>query len=102
MGLAVKGKVREIGDQKDRGEEEGCEHGCTMLLDAAGSDVDEADEESNGAEGVEDCVEQGQRAKVGAGDVEWCVEVYEVANKRARSGADDNDCRDDAGWGAQV
>ena len=58
VSLAVEGEVGEIGDQEDRGEEKGSEHRCSVLLDAAGADEDEAGDQRDGAAGVKHGVEQ--------------------------------------------
>ncbi len=54
VGLAVEGEVGQVGDQEDGREEESGEHRRSMLGDAPGADVTEADEQSHGAAGVED------------------------------------------------
>lgn len=102
VGFAVQGEVGEVGDEEDSGKKERREHGCAMLWDAARADEDEAGDQRDGAEGVEDGVEQRQRPEVSASDVKRRMEVDEIADERAGSGADEDDGGDDAWWSAEI
>ena len=81
MGLAVKIEVDEVGDKEDRREEEGGEHRRAVLRDAAGADEAVAEDQRDGREGVEDCVDQRERAELSSGDVGGGVKVDEPADE---------------------
>jgi hypothetical protein len=70
--------------------------------DTTAADIDEADDQRDGAKGVQHGVEQGQGTKVRAGDIERRMKVDEIADQGAGQGADDDDGRDDRWRRAKV
>ncbi len=102
MGLAMKIEIDEVGDKEDRREEECGEHRRAVLCDAAGADEAVSEDQRDGREGVEDCVDQRERAQLSSCDVGRGVKVDEPADERAGDGADRDDGGNDCGWSADL
>ena len=60
--VAVQRVVRDVADQKQRGEDEGRDHRRAVLLDVVRADEGVADEQRRGGEAVEDALSAGRKA----------------------------------------
>ena len=88
--VAVQRVVRDVADQKQRGEDESRDHGRAMLLDAVRADEGVADEQSRGGEAVEDRVDGGQEGVLRASG-RGGMNIDEPEEKESGGGADSED-----------
>ena len=89
--VAVQSVMKNVADEKERGEGKGGEHGGTMGRDAVGADEGVADEEGDGAEAVERGVEGGKKCVAEAGCVGGGMEVDQPEEKGRGRRADGED-----------
>ena len=86
--VAVEDVVGDVGDEEDAGDDEGSEHAVAVGDDLAAANVAEAEDEEDGAECVEDCVERGEEGEMRAGDVDGRMVVDEPGEEERGDGAD--------------
>ena len=99
--VAVQRVVGDVGDQEERREEERGKHAGAVFRDRAMLDVRDAEEQGDGAEGVQRGVERREEGKLGAGDVRRRVKVDEPDEEERGGEADRDDRSDDAQGSAE-
>ena len=92
--VSVERVMKDVAHEKERGEDECCDHGSAVGGNLACADKGKADEQSRGAEAVEQGIERGQKSKTRAGSVCGRMHINQPKEKQRGCRADSQDDSD--------